>query len=142
MAQRTVLSALIAGFMIGGPVYRQLLGGESRMIRQWTMFGDIAVEVCRARYFRRTGSGPDVPVDRLETLGYPSQSAAPKHLVHIHSLEGAERVGWKLCENLEPGTDLRLDLDCATRDGWRSRARRERNLCAPEGAPSGRGAPV
>jgi hypothetical protein len=121
--------ALLA-FMIGGPFYRQILGGDARIIREWVMYEDYGVDVCRVDYSRRLAGGGTERVDRFAVLGYPAGAAAPVWLWRIPSIDQAFGIGRHLCRVLGAETDLRVDVACGDLQGWRQEARGDHNLCA------------
>jgi hypothetical protein len=127
---RAALCLSILAFMIGGPFYRQVLGGDSRIFRDWVMYDDFGLGVCRVDYSRRLPGGGAERVDRFAVLGYPEGAAAPPWLWRISSSGKAFDVGELLCHALGPGADLRIDVACAGIGGWRQEARGDHDVCA------------
>jgi len=136
-ARRLAFVAILV-FMVFGPFYRQVLGGESRLFRQWTMFGGTGVGIVDATFLRRLSDGREVVLDRYEVLGFSERRDAPREIRRIVGRRETWEVARRLCEALGPNADVRVVSREATRDGWRPGYSGEENLCAeppPEDAP-------
>ena len=127
---RGLIFVLLAAWMIGGPMYRQLFNGSSRIPRNWVMFtGYGAGEVCDVRYTLREGE-LETTLDRFDTLGHDDPRSAPKKVRRVENKKTALSLGRKLCRNLNEDADVRLYARCAHRQGWRVIAQGKENLCA------------
>ena len=49
---RTAIFFAVALFIVGGPVYRQVLGGDNILFRNWIMFSSIGLGVIEVRFER------------------------------------------------------------------------------------------
>ena len=126
---RLVGFLLIAGFLVGSPVYRHVLGGKSPYLRGWMMYSNFALgNYCQVAYYERTVEG-DQRVDRLELLGQTSVASAPVGLRRIGGEKDARAQAQALCRKLGPDADVRADLRCSSTRGWHRAMRREENLC-------------
>ena len=127
---RGLIFVLLAAWMIGGPMYRQLLNGSSRIPRSWVMFtGYGAGEVCDVRYTLRQGDS-ETTLDRFAILGHDEPRSAPKKVRRVENKKAALSLGRKLCRALDNDVDIRLHARCAHKQGWRVVAQGKENLCA------------
>ena len=128
---RGLIATLLAAWMIGGPFYRQALGGKSKIPRSWVMFTGYAVgEVCDVRYTLRQ-DGEESPIDRFSVLGYSSPHSAPKSIRVIDKKKSAVSIGRRICGRIDvEDADVRLYARCATRRGWRVVSEGQEDLCA------------
>ncbi len=127
---RGLVFVLAAAWMIGGPFYRQVLGGSSKIPRSWVMFtGFAAGDVCDVEYRLRDGDSASV-LDRFAVLGYDDRWDAPSSVRRLPKKKNAIRLGERLCHRLEAEEpDIRLYARCAHRKGWRTVASGRENLC-------------
>ena len=127
---RGLIFVLVAGWMIGGPMYRQVFNGRSRIPRSWVMFtGYGAGEVCDVRYTLKTAEG-EAPLDRYAVLGHDTPRSAPRSVRRVENKKAAQSLGRRLCRALESDADVRLYARCAHRKGWRVVDQGLENLCA------------
>lgn len=125
---RLALVGVIVAFLAGSPAYRQVFGGRNPALRPWVMFSGYGTEYCQVAFHRRGADG-DERVDRLAVLGQDAVWDAPRDVRRLKSEKEVRRQARQLCKALAPGTDLRADARCATRQGWRSVMAREEDLC-------------
>lgn len=117
---RLVVFLALAGAMIGQPLVRQGLERKTpKWVRSWQMFVGFGTDICDVRYAQVQPDGSRRPVQALEVLGYDSRREAPRSVWRITSEEGIDNLGRRLCRELGPGTDLRVEARCASRKGWR-----------------------
>jgi hypothetical protein len=124
---RAVAFALIAFYTLGGPFYRQVLGGRNPVLRNWVMFSGANLDVCEVRFHR---AGDSEAIDRYEVLGSEPWYMAGKSVRKLASLDDVWRQGRQLCHAMTAGTDLRADARCATRAGWKQVMTSEVDLCS------------
>ncbi len=129
LVPRTLAFLAVAGFIIGGPMWKQGLDRRSQVLFQWVMFSGYGTDVCDVRYVEVAADGARTPVDRYAVLGYDTKADAPGSIKKMKDLAAAKAVGKKLCRKLPEGTDLRTRVRCATKDGWRTMSKAEENLC-------------
>lgn len=128
---RAAIFVLLAAWMIGGPMYRQLLNGDSRIPRSWVMFTGFGVgEVCDVRYTLREGD-TETTLDRFSALGHDDPRSAPQKIRRVKDKKSALSLGRRLCRALDGTADVRLHARCAHKRGWRIVAQGKNNLCAP-----------
>jgi len=127
---RGLVFVLAAAWMIGGPLYRQVLNGASKIPRSWVMFtGFAAGEVCDVEYRLRAGDGESV-LDRFAVLGFDDRWDAPNSVRRLPKKKNAIRLGERLCRTIAVSDpDIRLYARCAHRKGWRTVASGRENLC-------------
>lgn len=127
---RGLVFVLAAAWMIGGPFYRQALGGSSKIPRSWVMFtGFAAGDVCDVEYRLRDGERESV-LDRFAVLGYDDRWDAPSSVRRLPKKKNAVRLGERLCRKLDvEDPDVRLYARCAHRKGWRRVSSGRENLC-------------
>jgi hypothetical protein len=109
---RAVVFLVLVAFMAGGPFYRHILGGESRVFRPWWMFHDKGVGTIPARFTHLRDDGSEVVLNRYELL-------RDKRKTRLRKVS-EKGVAKRLCEKLGAGK-IRIDSRIATRSGWASR---------------------
>lgn len=129
LGARVLVFCTLFGFMHFTPFYQQVLGHDEPWARDWVMFNDFGLDVCDVRYAIERPDGSRTPIDRYETLHYEDWRKAPKSVRKIKDRDGVNSVGRKLCHALPKGTDLRATARCASRKGWKTVERGEKNLC-------------
>jgi hypothetical protein len=117
---RVLIFLAVAGFMVAGPIYKQVLGGREPVFRQWTMFSRIGLGLADVRFSQRLPDGTRLPVNHYELLGYPDWRGAPLALRQVMGLQGVRGIAGRLCAALGPGADVRARVRIATRAGWRT----------------------
>ena len=120
-AWRLWVFLLIAVFMVGGPVYRHVLGGESQIFRNWIMFAGVGTGSIDARFHEIRPDGSEVRVDPRFVIGGPGagRDDLPKGVWLVSEWNGGVRtVVGHLCRHYESGTRFRVQARLATRDGW------------------------
>lgn len=125
---RALAFAALAGWMVWGPIWKQLLERSAHAAFEWQMFSRLGSEVCSVRYVRRA-SGVEEPLDRFALLGHPNPAAAPSSVRRVRNLKDAEALGVRLCRKLGSWPDVRLYASCGTPTGWQDLATGESNLC-------------
>jgi len=131
IATRWVLVVLVFGFIMWGPFYRQILGGESNIFRKWAMFMNYAVGgIWDVRYTQKTSAG-EVALNRFEVLGFSSPREAPIPLRRFRRKEDIVICGKAMCRALGgQDRDIRLYARVATKQGWRWAAQGEWDICS------------
>lgn len=79
-------------------------------------------------YYLRQG-GADLELDRFAVLGQPRDWTSDRRLRMIRSEDDALRVGRLLCRELGHGADIRAEVTCATRRGWKRAHSKEDAVC-------------
>lgn len=110
-----------------GPVYRHVLGG-SRTVPDWAMFHTKGIGGCAVRYLRFEGE-QFIPVDGLRAMGYARRQDAPIAWRRPPDERAARALGEHACRSLGRDVDVRLDVRCATPEGWTRPIRPEERLC-------------
>ena len=115
---RRLLFCGFALWMLSGPIYRQVLGGDNPYIREWRMYGMRAATDCRTLYEVREGEGW-AAVSRWELEEFQLQPRPGKKTRVLPAWRDAVRAGRRLCRKLPDGTELRFRRKCGHyRDGW------------------------
>jgi hypothetical protein len=125
---RAVAFAVLATVILLGPVYGHFLASGSHRYLGWKMFSRKATDFCAVAYWTPTADGGRRPLDRFESLGYP-RDRAPADLWKVRDLRAAQVIGAKMCRRLGGGVDVRVDVRCATAEGWVDAAAGEATLC-------------
>ena len=123
---RLVIFLSIAIFMIAGPFYRQVLGGQNKVFRSWGMFtgaeGKYGVGSVDARFTQLLADGSEIGIDRIETLGFSGKNYTklPRNTWLIREKDGgAMEVAKRLCKRLDQISKIRVYARLATYAGWR-----------------------
>ena len=116
----------IAAFMIAGPVAEQVFGVRTALLRSWTMFSAIGLNVIDASFEIRRPDGALLPLDRFEMLGGPRDG----RLKRIESRDELASVIKRLCTAAGQGADIRVRARQATRSGWQIIHADAENACA------------
>lgn len=128
---------VLATFMIAGPSYRQLLGGDSEIFRRWVMYSKIGLGHVAVQLYRREGAEL-IPIDYLNFLGYehgntPWLQRHDLELKKIWFIPGRGKLEYlitKLCDANAGQLDLRLEAKQAIRpQGWRWLHQADQPLC-------------
>jgi len=128
---RALLFVAVALWMLSGPVYRQVFGGESQYIREWRMYGTRAVRTCKVLYEQET-DGVWTPVSRWETEGFTFSTFPGRGRRMLDKRKDAEKAGRALCRTLGEDTVLRYRRRCGhVRRGW-GKWELSEDLCRPE----------
>lgn len=136
---RLFLFVLLVGWIVGGPFYRQVLGGENRYLRRWVMFSGTALGLLDVRYSEQLPNGTRKRVDHVKLLGgkppkFRKSRARPPWRMkrqERHLLRGYSR---RLCRILGPDAKLYLEVRVAVRTGWKQLQRGKKNVCADQPA--------
>ncbi|HMB94170.1 MAG TPA: hypothetical protein VKP65_25195 [Rhodothermales bacterium] len=115
---RTVAFVVFVLLMVGGPFYKQVLGGETILLREWTMYSGLGLRVCDVAFYIQEADGHRMPVDRYEVLGYAAVQEAPIEVRRLEGAAGVLAVAHKMQEALGDDKDLRVDARIATPVGW------------------------
>ncbi len=92
------------------------------------MYAGVALDFCRVEYFEAQKAGL-MPMSRLPFYGYAHFWDAPREKRLLRSYTAVRKDAAFLCQKLGLGADLRANVDCATRNGWKPRLRAQENLC-------------
>lgn len=133
---RAIVFVPLAGFMLFGPFYTQILGNASPYLREWIMFSGLGVGFDEVRFSRLGADGKAEPLDRFELMGYRQRHKAPTWLTRIPDYDTSLRIGHLLCHRLGDGADVRIESRRATIRGWTPGHRGDRNVCLTK--PAGR----
>lgn len=119
---RLVVFVLIAAFMIGGPIYRQVFDGKNKIFRNWVMFSHRGSGGVDARFTQLFDDGSEVELDRIAILGGGSTNwrKLPRNTWLIRKkYGGAMEVAQRLCGHLDEGSKIKVYARLATPRGWR-----------------------
>jgi hypothetical protein len=130
MSARAVCFVVLAVWIIGGPIYRQVLDRPAPLLFAWHMFHKRGLDVVEARFERQLPDGRRERIDRLRALGFARAWDAKLERRRIVGADGLRRAIAELCAKLAPGTDLRVSARLAIREGWRELERGDHDVCA------------
>jgi hypothetical protein len=117
-------------FMLFGPVWTQVLGHETRLVRKWAMFHPAGIGVVDATFVRRMPDGSQEVVDRFAVLGHTKPRTQAKHLWRIEGQRQTWEVAQSLCKAFGAEADVRVIAREAIYDGWKELYRGKANLCS------------
>jgi|GEM_PF-1212040 len=136
---RLVGFALLSAWIVGGPLYKQVLGGKTRWVRTWVMFGNTGKGAVAARFETVDEAGERSALDHFELLEQPrpySFDERPhKSAWMIHSKGQFDKLVKRICRKLGRGADLRAEARIARGRGWKRLENGDRNMCAPKPKP-------
>jgi hypothetical protein len=66
---RTALFAAIGAYILISPLFVQVLGVETKIIRPWIMFKDVGTGILKGEFIATTVSGETLRLSPLEVLG-------------------------------------------------------------------------
>ncbi len=138
---RLAAFALLSTFIVFGPFYRQVLGGESPIFRRWVMYRGVGSQLVDARFYQRLPDGRELEIDRYAVLGHPDPRRAPRDLWRIQGSESAHAIARELCGRLGLDADVRVRSRLGSLERWKPGDRGDRNLCRQPPAEDGE-APV
>ena len=123
--------AAFAAFLLWilvSPIYGQLLGGKSPLIRRWTMFSSRGSDICAAKFFLTRGSDTRQQIDRLAVLGHASKRLAHPSVRWLSTPSAIEFQARILCSLL--GGDIKVEARCGSERGWIAVLDPQVNYCA------------
>ena len=134
---RLVAFFVLAAWIFGGPVYKQVLGGKSKWIRPWVMFSGKGIGVVKARFEKVDRKGRHRKVDLAKLFDAPPPFATfddkpDKRVWMIHSRAQWNSLVHKICRKLGRRGDLRATAYIGRKAGWLPLADEDTNLCSPE----------
>lgn len=127
-ALRAAAFAALAVWIVGGPFYRQVLGGEHQVFRSWKMFSGVGLEAVDARFYEIGPEGARRELDWWRLLGLP-EDAKPRRR-RIHGRDATWAVARALCTKLAADADVRVVSRRGTPRGWQADFDGSANLCA------------
>ncbi len=123
---RILVWTLAMLFLTSGMVVRQGLGIQRvgpvslDALPRWKMFSGVGVGLTQVRYWQ------------VDAGGEWTELASPRWVTH--GLDQALKRGRRLCRQLPPGAELRVEARTSRNAGWRThRKAREEDLCAAKG---------
>ncbi len=133
---RVVRGLVLAGgimFILAGPAWVQVFGGSSGpWTRPWRMYTGVGRGLCEVQFIRRVnqtaGGTRDVPVHRIQTLGF-IDTPAPEKVEVLIGIEEVKRQGRRLCKKLGRDADVRVTARCSGLTGWEEALTPEEPLC-------------
>jgi hypothetical protein len=128
---RATAFALLLAWIVGGPFYRQVLGGKSRYVRAWLMFEWTGLNVEDARFYRQASNGKRIELDPWATLGEERPENPTKR--RLKKKRGVLLMAGKLCRALGNHADVRVVARRATRAGWTVDFDGKKNVCFEAG---------
>ena len=112
---RAILFTSLALLILLGPFYRQVLGGDSILFRQWTMFSRIGLgSLVYTLEQRQADSWQQLP---HRTALYQQFGFGRHHNLRLKGISGMEKLEQQICQ-LFPTSILRLNIKMATQHGW------------------------
>lgn len=139
IALRNGMAVIMAGLILVGPAYRQVLGGEQVWMPKWTMFSGMALNFYGlGLQYRLDEAEPwqAVPTDliniskvNLDSHGRPLPATA----VRLRKLREVEGLLRHVCKELEPKAQLLVNVRMADRRrGWTSVMAQEVRPCSAQ----------
>lgn len=115
---RMALLSVLGAWMLAGPFYRQVLGGQNQHLREFRMYGTRAVRTCQVHYEQQI-DGEWARVSRWELEGFSFARFPGRGKRMLDSPEAARKAGVRLCGILGDGAVLRYRQRCGhVRRGW------------------------
>jgi hypothetical protein len=125
LALRGVAFAIIALWMIAGPVYTQIFDGSDDVFRPWVMYSGVGLGLMDITFYEQKSGGIVKQIDLRSTFGY--STVHPR----LMSKNAVDSLGEDICSLLGKGADVRLVARSATDAGWHTWSDGRRNICAP-----------
>jgi len=125
---RAIAFVVCAVFILLGPAYRQVLGGE-RPLPRWEMFSGTALDLYEVKLEAQVGDGPRHPIDRFDVLGYDDPRQAPANVRLLTREADVQSLADRVCARLGAGAQLFMRVRDATRRGWRVINDGQTNMC-------------
>jgi len=119
---RFIVFLLITAFIVVGPLYRQVLGGDNLIFRSWTMFSGIGAGMVDARFVSVSPDGSEVLLDRYEILDLSrnKNNNNPRNSRAIQArYGGALQVAERMCDQMAAGSVIKIHARVATKKGWK-----------------------
>lgn len=137
---RLIGFVVLAAWIVGGPIYKQLLGGKTKWVRPWVMYSGNSVGVVAARFETVDKKGRRKPLDHYELLDatppFSFDERPDKSVSMIRTKAKFQKLVDRICRKLRRRTELRAVARIGRKGGWKPLEDGERNLCAKRNAPS------
>ncbi len=117
----------LAAFILGGPIYNQVLNHDSKYFLMWDMYHTIGTNLVNAHFFTTTSAGDRSEIDYLTVLGHKTRVAEIKRIRDRQLAEDTRIVGapqlesviWRLCGRVADPATLRVEATIASvTEGW------------------------
>jgi hypothetical protein len=112
-----VVAVGIAGFMVWGPLDREVFGGTNLLLRPWDMYNLHNYNVCSVNWSDVESGTP--------VLLHPESMRALRSARHRHAWVTLQtkprdvlRVAKLLCRARGPAADVRAQARCSSGDAW------------------------
>ena len=126
---RGLIAAVIAGFLLIGPVVSQVFGVSTpKVYQKWRMFSGKGRKVCQVAYRVAEPDGTLRDLDHLEILGLKNRRG-PIRLTRDHLPGLTQSMCRRLSARGAQSVDLRLVARCGSRGLWVDHSQAERSVC-------------
>ncbi len=126
-ALRTLVFVAVLGVIMGGPFYRQVLGGTTAWLRPWGMYHGNGINTVTVEFERHRNDKWE-PFDVVPELK-ARLGIAPRKLLRIDNEAALGKLELLVCRAF-PHARIRLSARQADRvEGWRILAEREPLAC-------------
>ena len=129
---RALFMLVVAGFMLGGPFARQVLGIHHPYVRRWVMFSGYGSDICDMRLYTVAPDGDLEREDRCELLGYPGCDDLPREMWRANTFTETKGQLRQICRDYEGDRELRAVVRCGAYRGWKDRFEGAQDICATE----------
>ena len=132
MRLRLAFMVLVAGFMVWGPLSRQVLKLHNPVFRPWVMFGNYGKDICDLRFYRTTDDVVYERLDRCETMGLPDCPAFPEGMWRANKRGEVDRQIKRACAAQDDDPELRAWARCGSPTVWKPLYRGKQPICEVE----------
>ena len=115
---RVVAFTLLTLYVVLGPSYKQVLKGNSNVLRGWRMYYGRGFGVCDVEFYIQHPDGRIEYIDHFKVLGYNKLLKLHHHSRRIRKEKGVLEVAERLRQKVGNDVDLRVNARIGTRDGW------------------------
>lgn len=124
----------IAGFLLFGPVWVQVLGNRTGIHRSWQMYSGAGRSSCQVEFFQADREGALTPIDRVELLygGRPWWERSHRER-RLQGVDAIRREASRLCRAVGGRADVRAQARCGSRTHWKPALSTDKKLCDARG---------
>lgn len=126
---KIVIFILITIFVFLGPAYRQVFGGKNKIFRNWVMWSGKGIGLYDLRLYKINNSGEKIFINYKEELKIKGSFGKNRRLKRLTNKNDVRKITKLIC-NKKYGSDIRMDLRLAKKDGWKTVYDKETNICS------------
>lgn len=126
---KLILFLIITAFIFLGPLYRQVLGGENSIFRNWVMWSGMGIGLYDLRLYSENERGEKYFINFKSEIKNNYSNAQYRQLRKLRTSIEVLKAVKLVCENHNQKSSISMKLRKATREGWKTVYDRNNNVC-------------